>query len=101
MRSDHGDRRLTPEELARLRRWERRMIGAFALSMTVLIVVLALSVVVLTPTVLLAVPLLLVAVGSALLQFSARCPYCGANLGLQTRLKLPDACKECGVAFRN
>lgn len=45
--------------------------------------------------------LLIVAGGSVLIQFSARCPRCGAQLGLQTRLLLPPACRRCGVALRD
>jgi hypothetical protein len=37
--------------------------------------------------------------GATYVQFSGRCPRCGALLGRQTRLVLPRKCKACGVAF--
>lgn len=33
------------------------------------------------------------------LQFSKRCPRCGANLGWQVRMGIPRNCKRCAVRF--
>ena len=35
-----------------------------------------------------------------LLQFSARCPVCRANLGWQQRLGVPKHCRQCGRRLR-
>ncbi len=35
-----------------------------------------------------------------LLQFSKRCPGCGANLGIQLRLGIPKHCRRCGARLR-
>lgn len=99
MESGNGPRPLTPAERDRLRRWERRMITVFVVSMALL------AATVLWPfgahgqRMVFAI-LLVVVGGSVLIQFSAACPRCGARLGLQTRLLLPRACKKCGVALR-
>jgi hypothetical protein len=42
---------------------------------------------------------LIVAVGIGV-QFSARCPRCGYNIGLQSRLLLPSGCERCQTQFR-
>ena len=48
----------------------------------------------LTITVVLALVLL-----ATLLQFQEKCPRCGSRLGRQSRLILPDKCRDCGVEF--
>lgn len=35
-----------------------------------------------------------------LLQFSQTCARCGANLGRQVRLGIPERCRRCGVALK-
>ena len=35
-----------------------------------------------------------------LLQFRKRCPDCGANLGWQVRLGIPENCHKCGAKLR-
>jgi hypothetical protein len=46
---------------------------------------------------LLATVIVVVGVG---VQFSARCPRCGYNIGLQSRLLLPSGCERCQTRFR-
>lgn len=41
------------------------------------------------------------AIVAVLLQFSARCPRCGANLGWQRRLGIPKTCSRCGEKLRH
>lgn len=44
--------------------------------------------------------LIVLVLTAARIQFSQKCPACGARLGLQTRLLLPRECGRCGVSFR-
>ena len=41
------------------------------------------------------------AIVAVLLQFAARCPGCGANLGWQRRLGIPRNCGKCGENLRS
>jgi len=90
---------LTPAEYARLRRWQRWMIASFVVAMSGLALVALLH---------LSEPfrfwlwlaVIVLALVSAGLQFACRCPRCGANIGTQSRLVLPPACRRCGVALR-
>jgi len=90
---------LTLPERAGLARWQRLMIASFVLGMILLVaaVLLPLPAWARFPTWLLAI---LLALASTVLQFSRRCPRCGANIGTQARLVLPAACRRCGVSLR-
>ena len=44
--------------------------------------------------------LLALALSAIVIQFSQKCPRCGYRLGRQTRLLLPDQCKQCGVRLK-
>lgn len=98
---EHDSRQppLTPDEDARLRRHERWMTGTFIVSMVLFVAFL------LHPfgaqaaklTWLGAVALVFLSGG---LQFLRRCPRCGANIGTQTRLRRPAACRRCGTRLR-
>lgn len=35
-----------------------------------------------------------------IIQFTQKCPRCGYRIGLQSRLTLPEKCKNCGVVFK-
>ena len=41
------------------------------------------------------------AIVAVILQFSARCPGCQANLGWQRRLGIPRTCGKCGETLRD
>ncbi len=101
MEDETGDARepLNPQEDARLRRWQRWMIRSFVVSMILFIIVM-ISPMGETVRFILWICAVTLVVVSAGLQFSRRCPRCGANIGTQTRLTLPAACKRCGVRLR-
>ena len=89
---------LSPEERRRLRRRQHWMISSFVLGAALLLATVfwpfgarAQFLVWLAGIVLLVV--------SAVLQFTRRCPRCGAIIGIQSRLALPPACRRCGVAL--
>lgn len=91
---------LSPGEMQRLRRWERRLRRAFLLvSLAYLGLVGAALVDGDAPMARGALALALLAaacLGAVAIQFSERCPRCGYNLGFQSRLDLPAACERCG-----
>ena len=93
---------LTRTELERLWRWERRMIGYYAVAMTVMCAAAALAFVYSDLAWMrrsaLGVVLGLV-LAATFVQFRERCPRCAARIGTQTRLLLPGKCKTCGVIF--
>jgi hypothetical protein len=95
---------LSELELQRLKRWERRMIGLFIAAMLALLLVTVFSLVfhisgsVLNYTFIGFIVVFVIP--GALIQFSERCPRCGARLGFQTRLILPNECKRCGVRLK-
>lgn len=94
---------LSDAQLAGLRAWERRMVFTFMVAMIGLAVAVGFNLVIgLAPgldTTLL-ILLALIVLYSIRLQFSQKCPGCGARLGFQTRLLLPDHCGRCGVALK-
>ena len=93
---------LTRPELEGLRRWERSMIRYYAMAMTAVAIMAALAVaygdVPWARRSVLGLVLVLV-LAATIVQFRQRCPRCGARLGTQTRLMLPDKCRKCGVRF--
>jgi hypothetical protein len=94
---------LTPEELARLRRWQLRMVVLFVLGMVGLFglfaadMVFGLSEVVATWAF---VSLVALSIVAGFVQFSERCPRCGYRIGFQSRLVVPEACKKCGARLK-
>jgi peptidoglycan/LPS O-acetylase OafA/YrhL len=95
---------LAPGDLHRLRRWERRLRRTFLLVGLAYLLLVAASLAGGEPPAARAA-LALALLGAACLlgaavQFSARCPRCGYNLGFQTRLLLPAACERCGGRLR-
>lgn len=101
--SPFESRSLNAQELATVRLWQCRMIQIFIIAMFSLFAVVGLDLI-FQPgetlgTAMLA-GLLIVVLVAARIQFSQKCPACGARLGFQTRLLLPPACKRCGVSFR-
>lgn len=107
MDMDEGERvdlRLSEQDLAELRRWQRRMIQTFAVAMAGLVGVVVLDMVFQPGEVvggMMMGVLLIIVVVAARIQFGQKCPACGARLGFQTRLLLPRACRKCGVAFQS
>lgn len=97
-----GDRR-SRADLRKLERWQRRMITAFVGTWSFVLLFIAGELVFdLSRAVVIAgfvVMLILVAFG-AVIQFSQRCPSCGARIGVQSGLRLPDSCRKCGAAFK-
>lgn len=95
---------LSPSELLRLDRWQRRLRRA---ALTIVVAYLALA-----GAALLGVEgspgrsviglwlLALLCLLGAAVQFSERCPRCGFNLGFQSRWSLPEECERCGVPYR-
>ena len=93
---------LSPQEVDRLRRWERRMVRSYATVIMVIAAGIGLSLVYgeaggVRYLVLGAAAL--IALGVAVAQFRERCPRCHTRLGSQSLLLLPDRCRTCGVAF--
>jgi hypothetical protein len=93
---------LTRAELERLWRWERRMIGYYAVAMMVMCAAAALAFVYSDLAWMrrsaLGVVLGLV-LAATFVQFRERCPRCTSRIGTQTRLLLPGKCRICGVVF--
>lgn len=94
---------LTREQLEGLRRWQRYMVTSFVTAMVALIGLLVLELTVdippsFEPYATVIVVLLLGTVAGV--QFSERCPSCGARIGLQSALVLPPCCARCGASFR-
>ena len=93
---------LAEAELARVWRWERWMIRYYAMAMTVIAGAVALALVygesVFVRRAVMGLVLMLVLLAT-FVQFREKCPRCGARLGRQSRLILPDRCRSCGVAF--
>ena len=99
---------LSDLELAQLQAWKRRMVISFTAGM-VLTTVMTIGIVV---EGLVAstqshwiywsglVAAVVIVASSLGVQFSARCPRCGFNIGLQTRLLIPPACERCNIPFR-
>lgn len=97
-------RSLTPHEFDSLRRWQRRTVSWFVVTMgAVMTYGLSFALARWTSSwVYLAesTMLLLLAVVSLSIHFSAGCPVCGRRIGFQSTLLLPLACEICGAAFR-
>jgi hypothetical protein len=108
-RSIAGGPPLSDAESATLRAWARRMLLSFVGGMVFIglacvgLVVMALGAAKTAPVWVYWIGLLLamviVAVGIRV-QFSAHCPRCGYNIGLQSRLPLPSGCERCQTQFR-
>ena len=100
---------LSDAELAQLQAWKRRMLLSFAAGMvltTLLTIgIVAAGFVVSSPSPQwiywsgLVAAVVIVASGIGV-QFSARCPRCGFNIGLQSRLLVPPACERCNIPFQ-
>lgn len=96
-------RSLTSAQLSELRQWQRRLVTVFLVAMISLIAIMGIGLIFNPGEVvegILLAGLLAVVVVAVRIQFSQKCPACGARLGYQTRLWLPAACRWCGVAFR-
>lgn len=95
--------KLRPQEYAALRGWQRRMVIYFSLIMLGTAILLPIG---LTVGFSRKVELILTIAWTALLmsgvflQFSIKCPRCGARIGFQSRLLLPRRCTRCGVGFK-
>ncbi len=97
-----GDR-ISDADARKLQRWQRRMLTAFVGTWAFVVVFIAGDLVFdLSRAAVIAgfvVMLTLVAVG-AVIQFSERCPSCGARIGVQSGLRIPASCRKCGAAFK-
>jgi hypothetical protein len=94
---------LSPGERAELETWERHVRFAVALVVTAYLVALAVALggglgSAIQPTTALFL-LGLACFSGVAVQFSARCPRCGFNLGFQSRLVLPEQCERCGADY--
>jgi uncharacterized integral membrane protein len=95
---------LTEIEIRQLKRWQDWMVWTFLLAMLILVLgVAAKALGFLAPHMewLTGGAFLVLAVLGAIIQFSAKCPRCGARVGLHSRLLLPSHCPRCKVSFRN
>ena len=100
---------LSDVELGQLQAWKRRMVisftGGMVLTGLMTIGIVVEGLVASSPApewvywggLLAAVVIVASSIG---VQFSARCPRCGFNIGLQTRLLIPPACERCQIAFQ-
>ncbi len=98
--SPSHDKSLSSEEPRGLRRHRNRTIGTFAAFWICAVVVVGaiqfLNLSEATERILIGL-LFAAVIAMSLLQFSKRCPRCGANLGWQVRLGIPENCEKCGV----
>lgn len=98
-------RYLTPEQDARLRRWERWNRNYFMFAFVALTVVLVFSGQLGISSGdewgSLGVLLALLVVPIIVLQLRLQCPACGVKIGWQAKLMAPDQCKSCGVFLRS
>ncbi|HXE70168.1 MAG TPA: hypothetical protein VN523_12475 [Hyphomicrobiaceae bacterium] len=93
---------LTPSELARIWRWQRRMFVFYGIAIALLALAGALMLMFgeLAWVRRAAVAWLFVLLAAAaMVQFRERCPRCGLRLGSHGRLFLPEQCRGCGVVF--
>ncbi len=96
-------RLLTPDEVDHVRRWGRRDIVGFIVTMAYLVLFsLVGGFRMLAPPLLVAGEIVLVGLVVALLvhHFAVRCPVCARSLGVQSGLGLPYFCEICRVPFR-
>jgi hypothetical protein len=96
-------RQLSKNEIDRLRDWQKKMLITFTLAMLVILAAVSLKLSIgLSPEAeyVFAAVFIVLAVIGGLLQFSAKCPNCGARIGLQSRLLLPSRCSKCKIPFR-
>lgn len=95
--------RIGHADLRNLKRWQRRMIKTFVGTWAFVVLFIAGDQVFdLSRALVISgfiVMLILLAFGAAI-QFSQRCPSCGARIGVHSGLLLPDACRKCGTAFK-
>ena len=94
---------LTPIELARIWRWQRRMVTFYGIAIALLALAGALMLMFgeqacVRRAALAVLSLLLVA--ATMIQFRERCRRCGLRLGSHGRLFLPEQCQGCGVLFQ-
>ncbi len=95
-------KRLTEQDLKKLFQWEHKIFRIFSAALLLIFIgitlPLAISVSVwFRPFLFLLGGGLLLSV--VVLQFSAKCPNCGARLGVQVLPLVPDRCKTCGLDF--
>lgn len=98
-------RYLTPEQDAKLRRWERwnrnYFVFAFVALMAVLVFSSQLGISSGDDWGSLGLLLVLLVAPIILLQLRLRCPACGEKIGWQAKLMAPDQCKSCGTFLRS
>ncbi|MFZ4806807.1 MAG: hypothetical protein ACOYLQ_06070 [Hyphomicrobiaceae bacterium] len=93
---------LTPEECARLWRWERRMVIFYAAAMVLMGIAALLATMFADQSWSLVLMIALIGalmIAGAYVQFRDHCPRCGLNLGRQGGVLLPLNCKACRVVF--
>ncbi len=98
-----GMKKLEAGELEELQLWQKRVITIFLVTSVGLLVVVGADLIIgLSRTVAwLAFLALLGLVGiRSFIQFHQRCPRCGYRLGFQSRLLVPENCKQCGVGLK-
>ena len=101
--TSHTERSLTEAELQRLNRWQKRMVATFILAMSLIVIFVPLKLVMgltLEVEYFIGVIFIVLALAGAVLQFSEKCPNCGARIGFQSRLILPPRCAKCKISFR-
>jgi hypothetical protein len=96
-------RTLTKAELEHLKLWQKKMVSTFIVAMLVIVIGVPLKLAMgLNEELELFLGGLFVALAivGGIIQFSEKCPNCGARIGMQSRLVLPARCVKCGISFR-
>jgi hypothetical protein len=94
---------LSPAQLRQLQLWQKKMLGTFLPAMLIVIIGVPIKLAFgLAPELefLLGSMFVILAIAGAIIQFSQKCPNCGARIGLQSRLLLPAKCAKCKISFR-
>ena len=96
-------RTLSSAKLQHLRLWQRKMVTTFVVSMLTIIIAVPLKMAMVLSQGMeffLGGFFVVLAIVGGVIQFSARCPNCGARIGMQSRLVLPKRCAKCNISFR-
>lgn len=95
---------LTPEQNARLRRWERYNRNYFLFAFVALTILLVFSSQLGLSSgdswTSLGVVFAAIVAPVIILQLRLKCPACGRHIGWQAKLMAPDQCPNCGVFLR-
>jgi hypothetical protein len=94
---------LTQSQLRKLKLWQKKMLYTFVPAILVIVIGVPIKLVFgLAPEIefLLGGAFIVLSAAGAVIQFSEKCPNCGARIGFQSRLLLPKKCSKCKISFR-